>query len=644
MDNKINRIKELMSILLNASEAYYKFDKPIMSDKEYNDLYDELESLEKDTGIILAGSPTQKVQGYLLDGFKKVKHTKPMLSANKTKDINDIKKFIGNKEFYGSFKLDGATLVVRYENGEFVQGITRGNGTEGEDVSAACKFIKNLPMKIPYLKPLELRGECVVSWEEFNRINKTLEEPYSHPRNLASGTLRNLDLNIVKDRSLSFVAFECVTDIDDSKFEELEQLNYFGFETVMRCKLNTIVDDITEALQPEFYIYPVDGLIFELNSNSYSKSLGATSHHENARIALKWADDLYETILRDIEWNTSKSGLINPIAIFDEIDLAGALTTKATLHNVSYIEDLELGIGDTIQVYRANMVIPKVHDNLDRTNTWELPNKCPSCGGEVEVRNENGSKTLWCKNVNGCKGQLLGRLSHAVSKNALNIDGLSESTIEKLINLNWIKSIKDIYNFYNYKDIMYKMPGFGKKSVDKLFDNIEKSRDTNLQRFLYSLSIPLLGNSASKDIAKYCHNSVDEFVFITSNTILEFASIDGIGPALCDSLADWWDKHAEEFFELLEELHLEKPEENNTDSSNSLEGLTFVVTGSVEHFKNRTELQNEITKRGGKVAGSVSAKTSFLINNDVNSNSGKNKKARELGIKIISESDLLKMF
>lgn len=637
--NELKRIKKLVEILSKASIAYYKFDKPIMSDKQYDDLYDELSKLEEETGCILAGSPTQKVQGYILDGFKKVKHSKPMLSASKTKDIEEVKKFLKNNDFYCSYKLDGLTLVVRYENGEFVQGITRGGGSEGEDVTEQCRFIKNLPMKIPNINKIELRGECVISWDEFYRINETLQTPYSHPRNLASGTLRNLDLNVIKERNLSFVVFELVSPTFTHKWDGLIALEDMGFECVGRCIGKP--EDCVESMQPEFYSYPVDGLIFELNSSELSKSLGSTDHHDNCRIALKWEDDLYETTLRDIEWDTSKSGLINPVAIFDEVDLDGALTTRATLHNISYIEELELGIGDRIQVYRSNMVIPKVHDNLDRTNTWKLIDKCPVCGGGVEIHNENGSKTLHCVNPD-CKGKLLGKLKHAVSKNALNIDGLSEATLEKLINLNWIKSIKDIYNLYNYKDIMYKMPGFGKKSVDKLFDSIEKSRDTNLQRLLYSLSIPLLGNTASKDIAQYCHGDVDEFTFITSNTILEFASIGGIGTALVESLDNWWDEHAEEFFELLEELHIEKPKEKTaTTSKIDLSGKSFVITGNLSHFSNRDELKALLESLGAKVSGSVSAKTFALICNDKYSNTGKSKKAKELGVNCWSEDDLL---
>ena len=444
--DKVQRIKELTSILQKASYAYYGLDRPLMTDKEYDDFYDELSTLEKETNCVLAGSPTIKVQGYLLNGFTKVKHTKPMLSANKTKDTKEIEKFVTNNRFYGSYKLDGLTVVVRYKNGEFAQGITRGTGIEGEDVTEQCRFIKNLPMTIPYKSNLELRGECVISWDEFKRINRNLDTPYSHPRNLASGTLRNLDLNIIKDRNLSFVVFECVTDMkEDSKSETLIDVHNMGFEIVPITKLNSTVEQVSNALQPEFYQYPTDGIIFELDSRKLSESLGSTSHHECCRMALKWEDELYETKLKDIEWNTSKTGLINPVAVFEPVDLDGAITTRATLHNVSYIENLQLGIGDTIQVYRANMVIPKVHSNLTRSNAWKLPDKCPCCGGDVEIHNENGSKTLHCMNPD-CKAKLLGKLVHFVSKNAINIDGMSEATLQLLIERGWVKSFKDLYN------------------------------------------------------------------------------------------------------------------------------------------------------------------------------------------------------
>ena len=635
--DKIKRVKELNALLQKGSYAYYGLDKPIMSDKEYDDLYDELASLEKETECILAGSPTQKVQGYVLDGFKKVEHSKPMLSADKTKEVSEVEKFIDNRDFYCSYKLDGLTLVVKYKDGKFVQGITRGNGTVGEDVTEQCRFIKNLPMEISNKHDIELRGECVISWDEFHRINSTLDEPYSHPRNLAAGTLRNLDLNIVRDRNLSFVVFELVSPTFAHKWDGLKAIENMGFECVGRAQ--GTVENCVEGMQPDWYAYPVDGLIFELNSSELSKSLGATSHHENCRIALKWEDTLYKTKLTDIEWNTSKTGLINPVAIFEPVDLDGAVTTRATLHNISYIEDLQLGIGDEIVVYRANMVIPKVHDNLTRSNTWTFPDECPVCGGITKIVKENDSKVLMCDNPN-CKGKLLGKLTHAVSKNALNIDGMSEATIEFLIERGWLSSIKDIYKLDYYREPWKEYDGFGDKSVDRLLDNIETSRKTTMARLLYSLSVPLIGKSASKDIANYCHHNVQTFINFM-NVHYDFTVIDGFGSEMQKSLSNWWKDNEESFYALVKEFTFEKVEEKS--SGVDLSGKTFVITGSLTHYKNRDELVSVIEQLGGKVSGSVSAKTSYLINNDVASTSGKNSKAKQLGIPIISEEDFMKM-
>ena len=607
--DKVQRIKELTSILQKASYAYYGLDRPLMTDKEYDDLYDELSTLEKETNCVLAGSPTIKVQGYLLDGFTKVKHTKPMLSANKTKDTKEIEKFVTNNRFYGSYKLDGLTVVVRYKNGEFAQGITRGTGIEGEDVTEQCRFIKNLPMTIPYKSNLELRGECVISWDEFKRINRNLDTPYSHPRNLASGTLRNLDLNIIKDRNLSFVVFECVTDMkEDSKSETLIDVHNMGFEIVPITKLNSTVDQVSNALQPEFYQYPTDGIIFELDSRKLSESLGSTSHHECCRMALKWEDEPYETKLKDIEWNTSKTGLINPVAVFEPVDLDGTITTRATLHNVSYIENLQLGIGDTIQVYRANMVIPKVHSNLTRSNAWKLPDKCPCCGGDVEIHNENGSKTLHCMNPD-CKAKLLGKLVHFVSKNAINIDGMSEATLQLLIERGWVKSFKDLYNLKENQIYLWKYHtvGFGEKSVDKLLENIEKSRNTTLDRFIYGLCIPLIGRTASKEIAKFF--KYDYKKFRTDGIVTHYSQIDGFGDNMNQSLHDYLRENHMKIFTLADEFIFETKSEssNNADLSNK----TFVITGSLNHYKNRDELINIIEQLGGKVSGSVSSRTIY---------------------------------
>ena len=653
---EIKRIKELVSILNKASYAYYAKDNPIMSDKQYDDLYDELSGLESSTGIILAGSPTQKVQGTCIEFLKKVKHSKLMLSANKTKDINEIKKFIGNHPCVMSWKEDGLTIVLRYMNGIFTQAITRGSGDLGEDVTHTMKMCKNIPFKLPYCVDIEVRGECVISWKEFKRINDHLDTPYKHPRNLASGSVRQLDSNLLKDRELTFKAFELVQDdlytksrnnlsLQEQLMNVSESFNYLqemGFDVVEHeyvTKDN--VEELIKKYIPENYDYPVDGIIFEYDDYFYGKSLGETAHHPLNMMALKWKDELYETTLTDIEWNTSKSGLVNPVAIFEPVDLDGAITTRATLHNISYIEDLELGIGDTIRIYRSNMVIPKVHDNLTRSNTWKLPDKCPCCGGDVEIHNENGSKTLHCINPD-CKAKLLGKLTHFVSKHATNIDGLSEQTLQKLIDLGWINSFKDIYYISEHKVAMYRLDGFGKKSVDKLLSNIEKSRNINFGNFLYALSIPLIGRSASKDIAKVCNYDVDQFrMIIGLEAEYAFTNIDGFGEEMNKSLRRWWNEYKYEFCELAKEFIFER--NDDVKSKVNLSNKTFVITGSLVHYKNRDELVGVIESLGGKVSGSVSAKTNYLINNDINSSSSKNLKARKLGIPIISEEDFVKM-
>lgn len=639
---KLNRIKELNQILCRASLAYYQYDNPIMSDKQYDDLYNELEQLEQETGIILAGSPTQKVQGYILKGLKKQKHSKPMLSAAKTKDINEIKKFVNDKEFYGSYKLDGLTLVVIYESGELKTALTRGSGSEGEVVTEAAKMISNLPKRINFKDRLELRGECVVSWNNFKYVNEKLKEPFSHPRNMAAGSIRNLDTNMARNRLLEFIVFECVTDIGtDSKLDILMKIYDLGFTVVPFS--TGFVDDIVDTLKPESFEYPVDGLIFELNSRSLSNSLGATSHHENCRYSLKWSDETYETVFRDIEWNTTRSGLVNPTCLFDTVNIQGSDVSRATLHNLSFIEELELGYGDVIEVYKSNMIIPKVHDNLTRSNTWTYPTECPCCGHPTEIHNENGSKTLHCTNPD-CPAKFISKLTNFVSKNGMDIKGLSENTLETLVDKKFVTCFKDLYHLDSYKKELSSLPGFGVKSVSKLLKAIDDSRKVDLAHLLTACGINLCGKSTCKDIAAYCHGSVDEFCFIMENTSLEFAAINGVGVAATTSLDDWWNSNREMFYNLLEELEIiveDKPVKEK-DNGISLSGMTFVVTGSVHHYKNRGELQKKIEELGGKVSGSVSKNTSYLICNEV-SDSGKSKKARELGIPQISEDDFLKM-
>lgn len=635
--DKIKRIKELVDVLHKASIAYYRDDNPVMSDKQYDDLYDELAALEKETGIILAGSPTQKVQGYILDGFQKVQHSKPMLSADKTKDIDEVKKFIAEKDFYCSYKLDGLTTVVKFEDGKFVQGITRGTGEIGEDVTEQCKFIPNLPMVIPTNEYVELRGETVVSYDEFHRVNAELNKPFSHPRNMAAGTLRNLDLNIVKQRRLSFVVFEVVSPIFKNKWEGLEAVRDWGFE-VVNCGRGS-VDDLIEAMQPEFYKYPVDGLVFEINDYELSKSMGATQHHEGCRMALKWADDLYETTLTGIEWQTSRTGLINPVAVFSPVDLCGAITTRATLHNISYIEDLELGMGDTIQIYRANMVIPKVHDNLTRSNTWKYPEICPTCGHPTEIHNENGSKTLHCTNP-ACKAKLINRLVNFVSRKCMNIDGLSEETLTKFVEWGWIKNLFDVYNLTQYfAELQYK-EGFGTRSVKKLQEAIENSKNVEPDHFIAALSIPGIGSAQAKELAKkfktweaFEDAGCGDFDFGELNSFGEIANI---------KIHNWFATMYQEdrIPQLVRNLHFVS---NDNETNNSLEGMTFVITGSLNHFENRDALKKELESRGAKVSGSVSAKTSFLINNNVDSTSSKNKKAKQLNIPIVNEEYIIGM-
>lgn len=644
--NKIETIKNLTAELLQYCHEYYDLDRPTISDTEYDKKFDELKALEDETGFWLANSPTRKVQGQVLDCFTKVKHSKPMLSAAKTKDINEIKRFIGDQPFYCSYKLDGLTLVVRYENGEFVQAVTRGNGEIGEDVTAQARMISNLPMHIDYKDKLELRGECVISRENFHKINATLDEPYSHPRNLAAGSLRQLDTNITKQRNLSYVVFECVSDIHlenvnndifDSKWECLDELDDLGFETVERCV--GIIDDCAEGMQPEWYQYPCDGLVFEMCRKSYSKTLPATAHHEGCRMALKWADEMYETTLRDVEWNPTRSGLIAPVAIFDEIDLDGALTTRATLHNLSIIEQLELGIGDTITVYRSNMVIPKVYDNLTRSNTLTIPTTCPCCGEPTEIKYTDNSKVLMCTNPN-CAAKKLAQFTHFVSRKAMNIDGLSEKTLELLISHGFLHNYKDIYHLKEYRDKLILLDGLGERSVDKLLDSIEKSRAVTLDRFITALGIPNIGSSAAKVISKQFNGDHYDFVQALANGY-DFSQIDDFGEITNKSLHDWWDSK-DPMVELLP-VEMNFIVENDVGSSSNLNGKSLCITGSLTHYPNRDALVKAIEDNGGKYVSGVSKKTDFLINNDTTSTSGKNKKAMELGIPIISEEDFLKM-
>lgn len=629
--NKIERIKELTAELLQYCHEYYILDNPTISDATYDKKYNELEQLENEANFWLANSPTRKVQGSVLDGFAKVEHTKPMLSAAKTKDINEIKKFLGDNEFYCSYKLDGLTLVVRYKNGKFVQAVTRGTGAIGEDVTEQAKMIHNLPMNIPYDGELELRGECVVSWDNFNQINKSLDNKYSHPRNLAAGSLRNLDTNITKDRRLEYIVFECVKGIDDdNKLVQLESLMDMGFDVVICCCAS--VELCVDNMKPEDYSYPVDGLIFEMLSVADSKSTQTTSHHEGCRMALKWADNIYETTLLDVEWAPTRTGLISPVAIFSEVDLDGALTTRATLHNLSIIKQLELGIGDTITVYRSNMVIPKIDDNLTRSNTLVIPDKCPCCGSETVIKDTDNSQVLMCMNPD-CAAKKVAQFTHFVSRKCMNIDGLSEASLEKFISLGYIKTFKDIYHLANHRAELIKLDGFGVKSVDKLLTSIEKSRSVKLENFIAALGINGIGLSASKTIVEHFNNKWD----LVLNAVFckyDFTQIDDFGEVMANNFQSYFDEHFTEVCALSNEMNFIVPEKNNDIS---LADLKFCITGSFS--QPRDTLRSALEARGARFVSSVSKNLDILFAGD--KAGSKLTKAQQLGVKVANEEELM---
>lgn len=652
--NKIKRIKELVDLLNKASIAYYKYSNPIMSDKKFDSLYDELDSLEKETGIILNNSPTQTINDEILPELKKVTHTRPMLSSNKTKDIAEIKNFVSKSPCVMSWKEDGLTIVVRYKDGKFVQAITRGQGgLIGEDVTHTMRMCSDIPMMLPYSTDLQVRGECLISYKEFNRINENLIEPYKNPRNLASGTVRQLDSSIAKKRKLSYKAFELdqneyykdktmweqIMTVEES-FKYLEECGFNVVEHILVNKDN--VEQMIESFNPQNYEFPVDGLIFKYNDVFYGKSLGETSKFPLDMIALKWKDEVVETKLKYIDWTMGKFGTLTPIAVFMPIEIDGTTVEKASLHNISVMKSLGIKAkGQTVYVLKSNMIIPQI-DSADDIDIKEnlIPETCPICNQPTQIIKENDSEVLICTNPN-CKGKLLGKLSYAVSKKGFDIDGLSEATLQKFIDRGWLQCVEDIYHLPLYKDKISRMEGFGEKSTRKLMENIEKSKDITLDKFISALSIPLIGITASKDIAKFCNYDIEKFKLIMGKSSYKFTKIEGFGDKMARSLFDWWSDNVEEFLELERHFRFKKIENNiNVDK---LKGQNFVITGKLHHFTNRDALKEKIESLGGKVVGSISSNTSFLINNDVNSTSSKNNKAKKLNIPIVSEDDFIKM-
>ena len=653
--DKIKRIKELVTQLNTYRNSYYNNSESQISDYEYDNLFDELKSLEDETGVVMSNSPTQTVGYEVKSKLEKVKHSHPMLSLDKTKSVDDLRTFAGSNDCVLSLKMDGLTVLLTYENGELIQAETRGNGEEGELITHNAKVFENLPLHIKYTGRLEIEGEAIITYPDFENINSKLseDEKYKNPRNLVSGSVRQLDSNVAAQRHIKFIAWKVpfIENVDEvhggSLLFRLIFVKELGFDVVPLLTyasntsdyedLEKMVDSLKNRAETSGF--PIDGLVMAMNDIEYGESLGMTGHHPKHSIAFKFYDEEVTTTLRDIEWSIGKTGSLCPVAIFDSVEIDGTEVSRASVHNWSMVQDLELGIGDTITVYKANMIIPQIADNLTRSCNATFPDECPICGGLTKIVKDNDTKVVVCDNPN-CKGKLLGKLTHAVSKNALNIDGMSEATIEFLVEKGWVEHIWDFYYLDTYKDEWSKISGFGKRSVEKMLSSIEVSRNTTMARFLYSLSIPLIGKSVSKDITNHCQNDIETFVGLM-NEDYDFTVIDGFGTEMQKSLSRWWLDNRNEFMELLKEFEFECTYEVVTDKK--LEGFTFVITGSLINFGNRTELQNLIESKGGKVSGSVSAKISYLINNDKQSSSSKNQKAQKLNIPIISEEDFMKM-
>lgn len=608
-----------------------------MSDYEYDELFDELKKLESETNFKLANSPTMTVGFDVVDKLNKVKHNHPMLSLDKTKSIDEVQKFIGNKPILAMLKMDGLTISVKYSEGKLVSAETRGNGTEGEDVTHNALVFTNLPQTISYRGDLVVDGEAIITYEDFEKINANLPEgeKYKNPRNLVSGSVRQLDSGIAAQRHIQFVAWKLVGGYDNNSFNErLNWLETLGFTVVPR--LDRFDERSINFLKiiADKYSYPIDGLVVSFDDVDYLESLGATSHHLRGQLAFKFYDETATTILRDIEWNTSRSGLVNPIAIFDEVDINGSTISKATLHNLSYIKSLELGIGDEIEIYKANDIIPKVANNLTRTNSYKRPLLCKSCGTELEVHNDNGSETLHCPNEE-CPARMLDKFVHFVSKDGMDIQGLSEATLEKFIYKGWINKFSDIYRLNQHKDEIVALDGFGQKSWDKLWQNIQNSRNTTMAKFICALGIPMIGKNTAKQVAKYCKVSgIGELDIDMSDTSV-------FTPAIVNSFQVYGMKfkNCMEISALIYELNIS----NETDIvlTSAFTGKTVVITGALKNYSRQT-IQEELERLGAKMGSSVSKKTDYLLTNE-QSGSSKYKKALELGIKIINEEEFENM-
>lgn len=647
MEDKITRMKELINILNKASELYYQKNTIMMTDYEYDHLYDELVELEKETNMTLSNSPTINVEPEISSSLKQVEHPSPMLSLAKTKKVSELENFLGNKEGLLSWKLDGLTIVLTYEDGKLISGVTRGTGIIGELVTENVKQFKNVPLTIPYKGRLVLRGEAIIKYSDFNRMNEELGDgssQYKNPRNLCSGSVRQLDSSITAKRCVNCIIFaliESSTNISNLKSECFDWLKNQGFEVVEHYKVtkNTVKEQVLMFKEKvKEYDIPSDGLVITYDDIAYGNSLGTTAKFPKHSLAFKWKDETVATTLRKVDWLVSRTGLINPVAVFDPVELEGTIVSRASVHNVSILEGLKLGIGDTIMVYKANMIIPQIASNSTQSGNLEIPDRCPVCGSKASIISNSDVKYLYCMN-DFCKAKLIKRLSLFVSRNAMNIDGISDMILNKLITEKIVNNYKDLYHLDRYKDKIIAFDGFGEKSYNNMINSIEKSRHVKLANFIYALGIPDIGFSRAKLICNHFNN---DFNKISNLTYEELSNIPGVGDVIAKEWIDTFSNpdFIEELKELKEEIDIPKA---STNSNKDLDGLTFVITGSLNKFTNRDTMIEFIEEHGGKVVTSISSKVNYLINNDITSTSTKNNKAKELGINIIDEDKFLEL-
>ena len=647
-ESSIKKMKELGEKLREASRAYYQEDREIMSNVEYDALYDTLSALEKETGIVLADSPTVNVGYEAVEQLPKEEHERPMLSLDKTKEREALREFIGEHPTLLSWKLDGLTIVLTYENGELIKAVTRGNGIVGEVITNNARVFKNIPLKISFKGKLVLRGEAIITYSDFQKINETIgdaDAKYKNPRNLCSGSVRQLNNEITAKRNVRFYAFSLVSaegvDFRNSREVQFRWLNEQGFEVVEYRKvtaetLDEAMDYFAEAVTTNDF--PSDGLVALYDDIAYGESLGTTAKFPRNAMAFKWADEMRDTRLLEIEWSPSRTGLINPVAIFEPVELEGTTVSRASVHNISIMKELKLGIGDTIRVYKANMIIPQIAENLTGSGNAPIPHNCPACGQETIVKKENDVECLFCVNP-GCPAKKIKSFGLFTSRDAMNIDGLSEATLEKFIARGFIHDFGDIFEISRYKDEIVEMEGFGQKSYDNLMESLERAKETTLPRVIYSLGIANIGLANAKVICRHFDNDLDR---IRHASLEEVSDIDTIGPVIAGNLVAYFkdEDNDRRLDHLMSFLHIQ---EDSPKQEQIFEGMNFVITGSLVHFGNRSEAKELIESLGGKVTGSVTKKTNYLINNDIQSNSSKNKKARELGIPILSEEDFRKL-